>query len=213
MTQQSLMKLHRAIIDQNSADAVEFTKDSIAQGVDEREIIETVAVALKEVGDLFERCDLFLPEVMRAANAAKASLSLVLNAGTGTAKGSKNNKGTIAIGSLGPHDIGKTIVIAKLIADGFDLIDMGTSVSPQKAEKIIAENEVDVLALSILLTSDIDKASEVILRAKAIKGALKVMVGGAAMNENTSKRIGSDAYGVDAGAAVTIANGFMDRGG
>lgn len=206
------MKLKRAIIEQSSADAVEYTKDSIAQGVDEREIIDAIAAALKEVGDLFERCDLFLPEVMRAANAAKESLSLVLQPGTAALKGREKSKGTVAIGSLGPHDIGKTIVIAKLMADGFDLIDMGTSVSPERAEKIIRENQVDVLALSVLLTSDVDKASEVIRRTKAVKDSLKVMVGGAAMNEKTSKRIGSDAYGVDARAAVTLANRFMDGG-
>lgn len=206
----SLMQLKRAIIEQDAKGAVEFTKAAIDAGAEEGEVVDAIAAALKEVGDLFECGELFLPEVMRAANASKAALNLVLNAGIGT--GMAEGKGVVALGSLGPHDIGKTILTAKLTAGGFRLIDMGISLSPEKAGKILKENKVDILALSILLTSDIEKAAEIIRVARKIV-PVKVMVGGAAMNEGTSKRIGSDAYGKDASEALAIARSFMGKGG
>jgi len=204
------MNLKKAIIEQDAKGAVEYTKAAIANGVKEGEVIDAIAAALKEVGDLFECGDLFLPEVMRGANAAKASLNLVLNSSGGTKEHAESRE-VIALGSLGPHDIGKTILTAKLVAGGFKLIDMGTSLSAEKAEKILKENRVDVLALSILLTSDVDKAAEIIRIARKI-GPIRVMVGGAAMNESTSKRIGSDAYGKDATEALEIARSLTGKG-
>lgn len=189
--------------------AMESTKACLGEGIDPVEIINAAASALKEVGDLFEGGELFLPEVMRAANAAKASLIMVLPlvANTGTRR--RGSKGLVAIGSLGPHDIGKTIVTSMLIADGFDVLDMGTCVTPTKVEETLEVGTAGVLALSVLLTSDIDKSAEIIRRSKSARGSLKVMVGGAAMNDKVAKRIGADAYGADADEGVRLARKFM----
>ena len=209
MSQENLKRLREAIVKQELNAATEATATSLREGASPKEVIDAVSETLKVVGDLFECGELFLPEVMRAANVAKESLNLVLPLIGKGADARGPSKGRIAIGSLGPHDIGKTIVASTLIADGFDIADMGISVNPEKAERFLQENAVDILALSVLLTSDIDKAAEIIRRAKRLKGSLKVMVGGVAMNEAVAKRIGSDAYGRNAMEGVRIAREIM----
>jgi len=209
LSQENLKRLREAIVKQELNAATEATATSLREGASPKEVIDAVSETLKVVGDLFECGELFLPEVMRAANVAKASLNLVLPLIGKGADARGPSKGRIAIGSLGSHDIGKTIVASTLIADGFDIADMGISVNPEKAERFLQENAVDILALSVLLTSDIDKAAEIIRRAKRLKGSLKVMVGGVAMNEAVAKRIGSDAYGRNAMEGVRIAREIM----
>jgi methanogenic corrinoid protein MtbC1 len=209
LSQENLKRLKEAVVKQELNVATEATAACLRAGASPKEVIDAVSETLKVVGDLFECGELFLPEVMRAANVAKASLNMVLPliGKGGAARGP--SKGRIAIGSLGPHDIGKTIVASMLIADGFDIADMGINLNPEKAERFLQENTVDILALSVLLTSDVDKAAEVIRRTKRLKGSLKIMVGGVAMNEAVAKRIGSDAYGRDAMEGVGIAREFM----
>jgi 5-methyltetrahydrofolate--homocysteine methyltransferase len=183
----------------------------LGENIDPAEIIDVAAGALKEVGDLFEGGELFLPEVMRAANAAKASLNIVLPLAANTGTRGRGSRGQVAIGSLGPHDIGKTIVTSMLIADGFDVLDIGTCITPTKVEEALeVGTSACVLALSVLLTSDIDKSAEIIRRSKLTRGSLKVMVGGAAMNDKVAKMIGADAYGVDANEAVKLVRKFME---
>jgi methanogenic corrinoid protein MtbC1 len=186
-----------------------ITKTCLGEGIEPAEIIDAAASALKEVGDLFEGGELFLPEVMRAANAAKASLNMVLPLATNNGARGRGSRGQVAIGSLGPHDIGKTIVTSMLIADGFDVLDMGTCITPAIVDEALKRGTPGVLALSVLLTSDIDKSAEIIRRSKAARGNLKVMVGGAAMNDKVAKRIGADAYGTDADEGVRLARKFM----
>jgi 5-methyltetrahydrofolate--homocysteine methyltransferase len=86
---------------------------------------------------------------------------------------------------------------------------MGTCVTPAKVEEALEGWTAGVLALSVLLTSDIDKSAEIIRRSKSARGSLKVMVGGAAMNDKVAKMIGADAYGADADEGVRLARKFM----
>ena len=219
MADDILKRLKEAIINQDSGVAVDLTKASLAEGRSPNDVIDTVSDGLKQVGDLFERQDMFLPEVLRAANAAKRSLELAipLVRSGGATGGRGSTKGIAAIGSLGPHDIGKTIITSMLIAAGFDVIDLGIMLTPEKAEKAMRENPgVKILGLSALLTSDIGKTADIIKRVKGLGTGIKIMVGGAAMNPKVMKEIGADAYGKDGNEAVKIAVGFADgeaRGG
>ncbi|MCS7098424.1 MAG: cobalamin-dependent protein [Candidatus Methanomethyliaceae archaeon] len=199
-----LEELKNSIISQNQKRVKELTEELIKSGMDINIIINAITEALKIVGDRFNNGDLFLPEVIRAANASKAALNLILP--KMLERKTDDYKGTIAIGSLGPHDIGKTIVSAALIANGFRVIDMGVNITPEVVEKTLRENEVHILALSILLTSDIEKARIIIERAKKLTNGLRVMVGGAVMNESIASNIKADAYGKNADEAVEIAN-------
>lgn len=209
LSNSNLEALKQALLEQNQKRAKELTEEYLRRGVQPKDIIDIISEGLRIVGDLFERGELFLPEVMRAANAAKASLNVVLPMMVADKVG--EGKGVIAIGSLGPHDIGKTIVSSMLIADGFKVIDMGINVGPSTVEEVLKKNKVDILALSILLTSDIDKGAKIIESARRATGGLKVMVGGAAMSQELAKKIKADAYGKDANEAVLIAREIMGR--
>lgn len=200
-------ELKNAIIEQNQKRAKEITENLIKSGIDVNEIVNAITNGLRAVGELFEKGDLFLPEVIRAANAAKTSLNLILPK---MLEGKSNsNNGIIAIGSLGPHDIGKTLVSAALIANGFKVIDMGVNINSSTVEKTLKENNVDVLALSIMLTPDIEKAKAIIERARKLFKGLKIMVGGAVINEDIAREIKADAYGKDAKEAVEIAKKLL----
>lgn len=206
------LKLKDSIINQDAEAATRLTKEGIDAGARPSEIIDAISAGLREVGDMFERKELFLPEVVRAANAAKCALALVIPLLKSSREKNANRK-RVAIGSLGPHDIGKTIITAMLIAEGFDVLDLGIMLTPQKVEGALKENgPIDLLALSVLLTSDIKKASEIIARAKSIDPKIKVMVGGAAMSKKIAKEIGADAFGNNSEEAIQIAKGCCGRG-
>uniref|UniRef100_A0A7C3J541 Cobalamin-binding protein n=1 Tax=Candidatus Methanomethylicus mesodigestus TaxID=1867258 RepID=A0A7C3J541_9CREN len=212
MGDEILLRLKDSIINQDAEVATRLAKEGIDAGLGAGEIIDAISAGLREVGDMFERKELFLPEVVRAANAAKSALAFVIpmikRSGDKDAK-----KKRVAIGSLGPHDIGKTIITSMLIAEGFDVLDLGIMLTAEKAERLIKENGgADLLALSVLLTSDIRKAAEIIARAKAVDPGMKVMVGGAAMSNKVAKEIGADAFGSSGEDAIRIAKGFC-RGG
>ncbi|MCX8182099.1 MAG: cobalamin-dependent protein [Candidatus Methanomethyliaceae archaeon] len=209
MSKVKLEALKEALLEQNQRKAKDLAEEFLRGGAQPKDIIDVIADGLKLVGDLFEKGELFLPEVMRAANAAKASLGVVLP--MMIKEKVSEGQGVIAIGSLGPHDIGKTIVSSMLIADGFKVLDMGINVTPSVVEDFLRNNKVDILALSILLTSDIDKGANVIERARKVSRDLKVMVGGAAMSQEIARKIRADAYGRDANEAVKIAREIVGR--
>ncbi len=211
MADDILKRLKEAVINQDSGGAVDLTKAILAGGRSPNEVVDTISDGLKQVGDLFECQEMFLPEVLRAANAAKRSLELVIPLVRSGEGGRGGTKGTVAIGSLGPHDIGKTIISAMLIAAGFNLADFGIMLTPDKVEKAMRESpDVRILALSVLLTSDIGKTAEIIRRVKVLGMGTKIMVGGAAMSPKVMKEIGADAYGKDGDEAVRLAIGFAD---
>jgi methanogenic corrinoid protein MtbC1 len=210
MGSEYLIEIKRAIIEQDHGRALENTKKCISGGVSGKEIIDVIASALKEVGDLFECGEMFLPEVMRSANAAKGALNLVLPTISNDSSQPKVGKGRVAIGSLGPHDIGKTIVSSMLIGEGFSIVDLGISLTSEKAEKILMAEPANILALSILLTSDLEKARKIIARTREIKPGIKVMVGGAATNPKVAEEMGAEGHGKDAAEAVALAKKFME---
>lgn len=207
MSDDLLMMLKKALISQDSKLALELTKQLLGNGEDPVKIADLIAEGLKEVGDLFEAQELFLPEVMRAANAAKVSLNLVIPAIESRGDATRAGKGRVAIGSLGPHDIGKTLVAAMLVSDGFDVLDLGTLITPERVLGVA--NSVQVVGLSVLLTSDVRKAAEIIKKVKANNSSVKFMVGGAAMSQKIAIEIGADAYGRDAKEAVRIAREML----
>lgn len=212
MGDEILLRLKDSIINQDAEVATKLAKEGIDSGLDASEIIDAISAGLRDVGDMFERKELFLPEVVRAANAAKSALAYVIPMikRSGDKEGKKKR---VAIGSLGPHDIGKTIITSMLIAEGFEVLDLGIMLTPERAERLLKENGgADLLALSVLLTSDIKKAAEIILRVKALDPAMKVMVGGAALSKKVAKEIGADAFGSSGEEAIRIAKEFC-RGG
>lgn len=127
----------------------------------------------------------------------------------------KKVSGRILMGTVrgDMHDIGKNMVITMLRGVGFEIQDMGVNVATEKIVDKVSEYKPDILGLSALLTTTMLEMKRVIdaLKAKGLRHTLRVMVGGAPVNEKFSKAIGADAYGADAGEAVDVANRLMKR--
>jgi methylmalonyl-CoA mutase cobalamin-binding domain/chain len=160
---------------------------------------------------MFENCDVFIPELLMAARAMKGSLGLIqplLTAG-GTV-----SKGKIIIGTVQGdlHDIGKNIVGSMLEGAGFQVINMGNDVSPQKFIDAIKTHNPQIVALSALLTTTMTSMETTInaIHQAGLRDKVKIMIGGAPVTANFSNKIGADGYSDNANGAVKLARELVN---
>jgi len=202
-----LTKLTEAILNGDSRTAVAVTQEALAEKVDPQELVTKYMIpAMDEVGRRFETGDCFVPELLIAARAMKASLELIrpLLAAKGAQPVGRVVIGTVK-GDL--HDIGKNLVASMLEGAGFEVIDLGVDVS---AEKIIGEvkaKKIDVVALSALLTTTMPSMKAVIedLKKAGVREQVKVIIGGAPVTQKYASEIGADGYSDNANGAVGLA--------
>ena len=202
-----LYNLYDAIIKGNLELSVSTTRSAISEGVDPQIIIKDYMIpAMDKIGGMFENCDVFIPELLMAARAMKGSLGLIqplLTAG-GTV-----SKGKIIIGTVQGdlHDIGKNIVGSMLEGAGFQVINMGNDVSPQKFIDAIKTHNPQIVALSALLTTTMTSMETTInaIHQAGLRDKVKIMIGGAPVTANFSSKIGADGYSDNANGAVKLA--------
>jgi len=187
--------------------AVELTQQAIAEGIAPQTIVNNGLIAgMAVVGEKFKKNEFYVPEVLIAARAMKECMALLkpLMADAGV-----KPVGTVVIGTVKGdlHDIGKNLVAMMLQGNGFDVVDMGVDVSPEKFIDAIKESKAEVIALSALLTTTMPGMKQVIdaLEAAGIRGSVKVMIGGAPVTQKFSDEIGADGYAPDAASAVDLA--------
>jgi 5-methyltetrahydrofolate--homocysteine methyltransferase len=202
-----LNQLHDAVLNGDAKKAVAVTKEAIAENVDPLELVTKYMVtAMDEVGRRFECEEYFVPELLLAARAMKGSLELIrpLLAAQGTQPIGRVVIGTVK-GDL--HDIGKNLVGSMLEGAGFDVIDLGADVAPQKFIDAVKERNANIVCLSALLTVTMPmmKTTITAINEAGIRGLVKIMVGGAPVTEQYAKEIGADGYSENAGSAVTLA--------
>jgi corrinoid protein of di/trimethylamine methyltransferase len=196
-----LQDLVKSITDYDEEAASTAAEKAVEEGVDSIEAVEHgVAVALKKIGEDYERGEIFLPELMMGANAAQKALKVLLEH---MPQGSDyRGQGRIVIGTVEGdiHDIGKNIVAAMLRANGFDIIDLGVDVSIQKFVDSVKKFKPDVLGMSALLTNTMPKQEEVIqaLKRENVRDSVRVILGGVPVTEEWVKKIGADDLGKDA---------------
>lgn len=158
---------------------------------------------MDEVGRRFEAGDFYVPEMLIAARAMKAGVALLrpLFAETGVKPLGKVIMGTVS-GDL--HDIGKNLVGLMLEGAGFQVIDVGTDVSPQAFVEAVRKEQPQLLGLSALLTTTMPNAGETVkaLKEAGLKEKVKVMVGGAPVTQGFADQIGADGFAEDAARAV-----------
>jgi corrinoid protein of di/trimethylamine methyltransferase len=165
-------------------------------------------VGIRQAGELYEQEEYFLPDLVCAADAMKAALEVLdhalKKAGNKEAAGKTVMLATVQ-GDV--HDIGKTIVGAMLTANGWNLVDLGQDVPNEEVIQAVEEKRPDILGLSALLTSTMEEQKEVIqmLQEKGLRSQIKVMVGGAPVNQEWADRIGADGYAESAVSAVKLA--------
>lgn len=201
--------LKTAVMNYDVEGAGELAKKALDLGIDPiRAIEEGLAKGIREVGEKFAKKELFLPELIMAAETMKNCLK-VFEPELQSRKIERKSLGKVLIGTVAGdiHDIGKTIVAALLTANGFEVIDLGVDVSAQTFVKEAKELRPQIVALSALLTTSLPQQREVIenLKKEGIRNDVKVMVGGAPVGIEWAEEIGADGYGANATEAVDVA--------
>ena len=200
-------RLHKAILTGDAKTAVAITQQAIAEKMSAASLISDVMIpAMAEVGRLFETEEYFVPELLLSARAMKAALELLrpLLVETGVQPTGKVVIGTVK-GDL--HDIGKNLVASMLEGGGFEVIDLGVDVSPEKFVATIQEKHPQIICLSALLTVTMPSMKTTIeaFKLAGIREQVKVLVGGAPVTAAYAKQIGADGYGENASVAVAVA--------
>jgi corrinoid protein of di/trimethylamine methyltransferase len=204
---EDLSKLHDAILVGNFKQAREITEKALAEKVDPQTLVQKYMIpAMDEVGRRYEANEYFVPELLIAARAMKASLELIrpLLTARGDAFSGRVVIGTVK-GDL--HDIGKNLVAAMLEGAGFEVIDLGVDVSPEKFTSAIKERKANLVAMSALLTTTMSSMKNIIeaINAAGLRGQVRVMIGGAPVTDKYAQEIGADGYSSNANGAVALA--------
>ncbi len=208
-----VQEIFDAVMDYDEEEVAELVQAEVDCGTDVQVILgEGLVSALDDIGEKFSAGTLFVPEMLMAAEAVQAGLDILrpLLADTGV-----KPIGTVILGTVKGdlHDIGKNLVGMLLEGAGFRVVDLGTDVDAEQFIASAQENDADLIALSGLLTTsmpEMEKAVAVLRDANESRNLnVKVMVGGPPVNEDFAQRIGADAYGMDAPAAVEQARGFV----
>jgi 5-methyltetrahydrofolate--homocysteine methyltransferase len=185
-------------------DVVSMVKAALAEGVPAQTILdEGLIAAMAIVGDKFKKNEVYVPEVLiaaRAMNQGTAELEVAL-AAAGIKPEHKMALGTVK-GDL--HDIGKNLVAMMFKGAGFEVIDLGIDVSPQKFVEAAKDPMVKLIGLSALLTTTMPSMKEVVELIRKENVDVKVIIGGAPVTEAYAKEIGADGYAADAASAVDI---------
>lgn len=199
-----LEDLYEAILTGEFFDTPELTQHGLDEGFKPQELIDQAMIpAMAEAGQRFEDEVYFVPELLSAGRAIKAALAVLdplLKAGV------SEHVGSIVIGTVEGdlHDIGKGLVAVMLEGAGFEVIDLGTDVSPAAVVAAIQEHRPQLVGLSALLTTTMLSMPRTIdaIIAAGLRDEVQVMVGGAPMSEERAKEFGADAYADNANAAV-----------
>jgi 5-methyltetrahydrofolate--homocysteine methyltransferase len=166
--------------------------------------------AMQEVGKRYEEGEFFVPEMLIAARAMQAGLALLKPylADSGVASSGKVAVGTVK-GDL--HDIGKNLVAMMLEGAGFEVVDLGTDVGPEKFMEVV-RNGVDVVGMSALLTTTMNNMQDVIeaIDDMGMRDKVKIVVGGAPVTEDFAQQIGADGFAPDASSAVRLVKQLLN---
>jgi corrinoid protein of di/trimethylamine methyltransferase len=208
---EELSKLYDAILVGNFKAAREVTEKALAAGTDPQDLVQKYMIpAMDEVGRRYEANEYFVPELLIAARAMKAALELIrpLLSARGTEPTGRVVIGTVK-GDL--HDIGKNLVAAMLEGAGFEVIDLGVDVPPDKFVTTAKDRNASLIAMSALLTTTMGSMKSTVetLRQSGSRGAVKIMVGGAPVTQKYADEIGADGYSNNANGAVALARRLM----
>lgn len=200
-----------SILKGDAAAAEEAAKRGLGEGLDPVILInEGFIPGINQVGELFGSGKLFLPELILAAGAMQKATDII-NAAIPDGEGQA--AGRIIIGTVAGdvHDIGKTIVVALLKANGFEVMDLGRDVAVDRFIEEADKFNADIIGTSALLTTTMEeqKHLEVALKKADLKSRYKTMVGGAPVTGRWARRIGADAFAENASEAVRLAKELL----
>jgi corrinoid protein of di/trimethylamine methyltransferase len=201
--------LSEAIQAAEKESALEYAEQGLSDGIPALDLVNQACIpAMRELGDLWEEGEIFLPELMLSAETMKAVMAILTPKMAAEQSGS-SSFGRVVIGTIQGdiHDIGKSLVAAMLEASGFEVRDLGADVPLEKFCNVAEEFNANLICLSALLTTTMMGQKTVIemLAQRGLHGRVKVMVGGAPVSRKWAEDIGADGYGENAIEAVRMA--------
>ncbi len=202
-----LKQLYDSVVSGDAKATQAITKQALADGIDPLKLVnEYMVPAMDEVGRRFEANEYFVPELLISARAMKAALELIRP--LLTARGDQP-LGRVAIGTVKGdlHDIGKNLVGSLLEGGGFEVIDLGVNVTPEKFIATVNEKQANIIAMSALLTTTMPSMKTTIdaLKQAGVRDKVKVLIGGAPITQKYAEEIGADGYSENAVGAVALA--------
>jgi 5-methyltetrahydrofolate--homocysteine methyltransferase len=206
-----LQSIYDEVINGNRAAVESGVRQAMQAGLPPASILNDALIgAMKEVGERFEREEFYVPEMLVAARAMQSGLTLLkpLLVASGVPTAGKIVLGTVK-GDL--HDIGKSLVGMMLEGAGFEVIDLGTDVGPEKFGEAVRTHRPQLVGLSALLTTTMQNMKSTLeaLEDLGVRGQVKVMIGGAPVTDAFAKEIGADGYAPDASRAVALAKALL----
>ncbi|NIM93079.1 MAG: methionine synthase [Anaerolineales bacterium] len=200
-------KLVNAIADMKEEEALNIVKNMMDDGADPTEILDSAREAMDIVGQRYQDGTYFLPELILAGE-MMTEITDMIKPELAKIPDTKH-LGKVIIGTVNGdiHDIGKNIVTFMLDVNGFEVLDLGVDVPPEKFIEAIGKFKPQVVALSGFLTLAFDAMKDTVaaIDSAGLRDEVKIMVGGGQVNEDISKYAGADAYGKDAMAGVSLA--------
>jgi 5-methyltetrahydrofolate--homocysteine methyltransferase len=206
-----LEKLKQSVIDGNAAGALDLTRQALEEHVPLELILNGgLIAAMSEVGKQFEEGTFYIPEMLIAARAMQACMDVLKPLLSVT---DARSLATMVIGTVkgDMHDIGKNLVRMMLAGAGFDVVDLGTDVTPEKFIQAIHEHGAKLVGLSALLTTTMISMGGIIkaIEQAGLRDQVKIIVGGAPITEEYARQIGADGYAPDASRAVNVAKSLI----
>jgi len=197
----------------NAPKVKELVQAALNEGVDPVEIVNNgLIIGMSEIGELFKRNEVYVPEVLIAARAMHAGMDIL--------KPLLADKGNITIGKVvigtvkgDLHDIGKNLVAMMLEGAGFEVIDLGVDVSPEKFVEAVNNTGAQIVGMSALLTTTMPSMKDTIeaIKAAGLRDKVKIMIGGAPVTQNFADEIGADGYAPDAASAADLAKKLIGK--
>jgi methylmalonyl-CoA mutase cobalamin-binding domain/chain len=209
-----LENLRRAVLEYDSKGAVSWARKAVEEKIAPLKALDALTEAIREVGDGFGKGELFLPEIVGAADAMK-SATPIIEEELKKMGAKRDSVGTVVMGTVfgDIHDIGKSMVCMLLATDGFEVIDLGVNVEAERFIESVRKYKPDILGMSALLTSFVSEQKKIIniLKEEGLRDKVKIMVGGGAISEATAENIGADGYDPIAPGAVKLARRLVGK--
>jgi len=214
MSTEVLESLKKAIVEYDSEEAANLARRAIQEKIDPIKTLAAMTAAIRQVGDGFGKGELWLPDLVGAAD-AMTSATPIIEEEIKRRGITRESLGTIVIGTVygDIHTIGKTMVATLLTAEGFVVNDLGINVTSERFVEGIKKYKADILAMSALMTMTAPEQRKVIetLKKEELRDKVKIMIGGGAITQEFANSIGADGYDPTAPGAVKLARKLIGK--
>lgn len=202
-----ISEITRTVMAGDAETLIALVNEALASGRAAQKILKNdLIVGMDLVGDKMGSGEMFIPEVLMSARAMGAAVEVLK---PHLAEDESSSAGTIVIGTVKGdlHDIGKNLVAMMLESAGFEVVDLGVDVEPEIFVEAIKKNQPKVLGLSALLTTTMPMLKKTVeaIEASGVRENIKILIGGAPVNQAFADEIGADGYAPDAGSASKMA--------